>query len=151
MAMLGHILWMTTDHNRDENNDDGNAANKSPIRLLDWELTGLGSGPQDLGQYILSNMEPYGTIGTTRLRARTHWSRRDWAQRMSHGAIVGTNTQSEEWNGGCGFPCTFADKAVYTNGRNTFTIRLEPLCTTITSPWPTLRSLDPNGVETNTE
>ena len=28
------------------------------IRLLDWEMTGLGSGPQDLGQYILSNMDP---------------------------------------------------------------------------------------------
>lgn len=28
------------------------------IRLLDWEMVGLGSGPQDLGQYILSNMDP---------------------------------------------------------------------------------------------
>jgi aminoglycoside phosphotransferase (APT) family kinase protein len=28
------------------------------IRLLDWEMCGLGSGPQDLGQYIISNMEP---------------------------------------------------------------------------------------------
>lgn len=28
------------------------------IRLLDWEMCGIGSGPQDLGQYILSNMEP---------------------------------------------------------------------------------------------
>ena len=28
------------------------------IRLLDWEMCGLGSGPQDLGQYILSNMDP---------------------------------------------------------------------------------------------
>jgi hypothetical protein len=28
------------------------------LRLLDWEMVGLGSGPQDLGQYILSNMDP---------------------------------------------------------------------------------------------
>ena len=24
--------------------------------MLDWEMVGIGSGPQDLGQYILSNM-----------------------------------------------------------------------------------------------
>jgi Phosphotransferase enzyme family len=29
----------------------------SNIRLIDWEMVGLGSGPQDLGQYVLSNME----------------------------------------------------------------------------------------------
>eukprot|EP00531_Pseudo-nitzschia_arenysensis_P010166 CAMPEP_0116134908 /NCGR_PEP_ID=MMETSP0329-20121206/10907_1 /TAXON_ID=697910 /ORGANISM="Pseudo-nitzschia arenysensis, Strain B593" /LENGTH=429 /DNA_ID=CAMNT_0003629671 /DNA_START=44 /DNA_END=1333 /DNA_ORIENTATION=+ len=28
------------------------------LRLLDWEMVGVGSGPQDLGQYILSNMDP---------------------------------------------------------------------------------------------
>lgn len=28
------------------------------LKLLDWEMIGLGSGPQDLGQYILSNMDP---------------------------------------------------------------------------------------------
>lgn len=32
--------------------------NEKQIRLLDWEMCGLGSGPQDLGQYIISNMEP---------------------------------------------------------------------------------------------
>ena len=32
--------------------------NRYDIRLLDWEMCGLGSGPQDLGQYILSNMDP---------------------------------------------------------------------------------------------
>ena len=26
--------------------------------LLDWEAVGLGSGPQDLGQYVISHMEP---------------------------------------------------------------------------------------------
>lgn len=28
------------------------------MRLLDWEMCGIGSGPQDLGQYMLSNMDP---------------------------------------------------------------------------------------------
>ncbi|KAG7360672.1 ecdysteroid kinase [Nitzschia inconspicua] len=28
------------------------------LRLLDWEMVGVGSGPQDLGQYIISNMDP---------------------------------------------------------------------------------------------
>lgn len=28
------------------------------LKLLDWEMVGVGSGPQDLGQYILSNMDP---------------------------------------------------------------------------------------------
>ena len=39
---------------------DTNAAADSnwDLRLLDWEMVGLGSGPQDLGQYILSNMDP---------------------------------------------------------------------------------------------
>jgi thiamine kinase-like enzyme len=32
--------------------------NTHDLRLLDWEMTGLGSGPQDLGQYVLSNMDP---------------------------------------------------------------------------------------------
>jgi hypothetical protein len=57
-AWPGNVLWMTTDQNNGKNDDGGNAADKSPIRLLDWEMTGLGSGPQDLGQYILANMEP---------------------------------------------------------------------------------------------
>jgi len=30
----------------------------SNLKLLDWEMVGLGSGPQDLGQYVLSNMDP---------------------------------------------------------------------------------------------
>lgn len=40
----GNIMWNTSDG--------------SIIRLLDWEMCGLGSGPQDLGQYVLSNMDP---------------------------------------------------------------------------------------------
>ncbi len=40
----GNVMWNTTDN--------------ESIRLLDWEMVGLGSGPQDLGQYVLSNMDP---------------------------------------------------------------------------------------------
>ena len=39
----GNVMWNVTD---------------GQLRLLDWEMVGLGSGPQDLGQYILSNMDP---------------------------------------------------------------------------------------------
>ena len=28
------------------------------VKLVDWEMAGVGSGPQDLGQYVISNMEP---------------------------------------------------------------------------------------------
>lgn len=28
------------------------------LKLLDWEMVGIGSGAQDLGQYVLSNMDP---------------------------------------------------------------------------------------------
>ncbi|XP_065177867.1 uncharacterized protein LOC135808577 [Sycon ciliatum] len=31
---------------------------KRKVVLLDWELVGLGSGPQDIGQYMISHMEP---------------------------------------------------------------------------------------------
>lgn len=40
----GNVMW--------------NITNNKDIRLLDWEMVGLGSGPQDLGQYVLSNMDP---------------------------------------------------------------------------------------------
>lgn len=39
--------------------DYGISTNKSlNLRIIDWEMVGIGSGPQELGQYILSNMEP---------------------------------------------------------------------------------------------
>ena len=41
----GNFMWML-------DND------KAMLKLLDWEMVGLGSGPQDLGQYVLSNMDP---------------------------------------------------------------------------------------------
>ena len=40
----GNVLWMTKE--------------RDTIKLLDWEMVGLGSGPQDLGQYVISNMDP---------------------------------------------------------------------------------------------
>ncbi|KAL3922835.1 MAG: hypothetical protein SGILL_001990 [Bacillariaceae sp.] len=32
--------------------------NVHDLKCLDWEMVGVGSGPQDLGQYVLSNMDP---------------------------------------------------------------------------------------------
>lgn len=40
----GNVMWMTNERNS--------------IRFLDWEMVGLGSGPQDLGQYVISNFAP---------------------------------------------------------------------------------------------
>lgn len=43
----GNVLWT-----RPTESSSGS------ISLLDWEMVGLGSGPQDLGQYAISNMSP---------------------------------------------------------------------------------------------
>ena len=45
----GNVMWMI--HQSDEKDNDS-------IRMLDWEMVGLGSGPQELGQYVISNMDP---------------------------------------------------------------------------------------------
>ena len=43
----GNFMWMIQQKEEE-----------SYLKLLDWEMVGLGSGPQDLGQYVLSNMDP---------------------------------------------------------------------------------------------
>lgn len=43
----GNVLWSF-----EKGSESGS------LRLIDWEMVGLGSGPHDLGQYILSNMDP---------------------------------------------------------------------------------------------
>lgn len=40
----GNIMWMTD--------------KQDSIKFIDWEMVGLGSGPQELGQYVISNMDP---------------------------------------------------------------------------------------------
>jgi len=42
----GNIMWMTGNEKSDA------------IKFVDWEMVGLGSGPQELGQYVISNMDP---------------------------------------------------------------------------------------------
>jgi len=49
----GNVLWMTKEE-------------RYMIKLLDWEMVGLGSGPQDLGQYVISNMDPVERKGCER-------------------------------------------------------------------------------------
>ena len=38
----GNIMW-----HKDES-----------VKFIDWEMTGIGSGPEGLGQYVISNMDP---------------------------------------------------------------------------------------------
>ncbi|CAJ1959165.1 unnamed protein product [Cylindrotheca closterium] len=50
----GNIMWMILGSNSNNNNDDDD----DQIKIIDWEMVGLGSGPQELGQYVISNMDP---------------------------------------------------------------------------------------------
>lgn len=43
----GNIMWLC---------DKEESSTK--IKMIDWEMVGLGSGPQELGQYVISNMDP---------------------------------------------------------------------------------------------
>lgn len=51
----GNVM-ISTDHHATSTSTEGNGGVRD-LRLLDWEMVGVGSGPQDLGQYILSNMD----------------------------------------------------------------------------------------------
>lgn len=44
----GNVMWMC----------GGDEQRRQQVALIDWEMAGIGSGPQDLGQYMISNMEP---------------------------------------------------------------------------------------------
>eukprot|EP01038_Epipyxis_sp_PR26KG_P005120 gene5120-7133_t len=46
-----NIMWKIND-NKD------NFSNSSRSVLLDWEAVGVGSGPQDIAQYLISHMDP---------------------------------------------------------------------------------------------
>jgi len=52
----GNFMWMIQDGGSSSTNDPDD--DDAMLKLLDWEMVGLGSGPQDLGQYVLSNMDP---------------------------------------------------------------------------------------------
>lgn len=56
-AMLANMMWRK--HPRLQQSGD-NAANttSSHLVLLDWEVVGVGSGAQDLGQYFISHFSP---------------------------------------------------------------------------------------------
>lgn len=49
----GNVMWMIKKNHSDEKDNES-----SSVRFLDWEMVGLGSGPQELGQYVISNMAP---------------------------------------------------------------------------------------------
>jgi len=46
----GNIMWICSNSSGNEKED--------AIKIIDWEMVGLGSGPQELGQYVISNMDP---------------------------------------------------------------------------------------------
>jgi len=39
-------------------NSDQTKYSVTNVKLLDWEMVGIGSGPQDLGQFMISHVEP---------------------------------------------------------------------------------------------
>lgn len=52
----GNVIWSI--NNNSSSNSDASQVDIDKcrdIRLLDWEMVGIGSGPQDLGQYVISN------------------------------------------------------------------------------------------------
>jgi len=54
----GNAMWMIDHADDNAGRDEGGDDHTGRIRLVDWEMCGLGSGPQDLGQYAMSNLEP---------------------------------------------------------------------------------------------
>lgn len=50
----GNVMWMINENSTDEKINK----TSSSVCFLDWEMVGLGSGPQELGQYVISNMNP---------------------------------------------------------------------------------------------
>jgi len=63
------------------------------IRVLDWEMVGIGSGPQDLGQYILSNMSV-----EERRHCEKDLVKAYWEELISLGVDKGSFTWEECWN-----------------------------------------------------
>jgi Protein of unknown function (DUF1679) len=52
----GNVMWdIQNEIKRQPQLQVNEEIDKCNIRILDWEMVGLGSGPQDLGQYVLSN------------------------------------------------------------------------------------------------
>jgi thiamine kinase-like enzyme len=56
----GNVMWPTSKQ-------------KGKLKLLDFEMVGLGSGPQDLGQYVLSNFHPSERRACERELVQTYW------------------------------------------------------------------------------
>ena len=50
----GNILWKKGVSACNSNQQPSSSPDS--LRLVDWEMVGLGSGPQELGQYVISNM-----------------------------------------------------------------------------------------------
>ena len=66
-------------------------AGTTDLKLLDWEMVGLGSGPQDLGQYVLSNMDPQERGTCERQLVETYY------QELKKGGVPADYTWEECW------------------------------------------------------
>lgn len=62
------------------------------VKVLDWEMVGLGSGPQDLGQYVLSNMETEERRDCEEGLVRAYWE-----ELIDHGVDAGAFPWDECW------------------------------------------------------
>jgi len=51
------------------------ADSKRPLVVLDWELVGVGSGPQDLAQYLISHMDPATRKGCERRLVQAYFEK----------------------------------------------------------------------------
>jgi hypothetical protein len=50
----GNHFWLNPSKQEQEEGKDS----KGSVAFLDWELVGFGSGPQELGQYVISHVDP---------------------------------------------------------------------------------------------
>lgn len=83
-----NMLWRATSPKPADNSADAEARASSLV-LLDWEVVGLGSGAQDVGQYVISHMSP-----PTRRECEEPLMRLYYSQLVSYGTV---STEEYPW------------------------------------------------------
>lgn len=94
----GNVLISTNVVSEENKNNKSSAVGlgEAGIRVLDWEMVGLGSGPQDLGQYILSNMSIEERQSCEERIVKDYWE-----ELTSHGVDRDLFTWEECWREYC--------------------------------------------------
>jgi thiamine kinase-like enzyme len=104
----GNVMWMIQQQQQADSQtsmDDSKSQDiQGSIRLLDWEMVGVGSGPQDLGQYILSNMDPAERRDCERQLVQAYYEelKRCGVKNVDWDYTVGVNIKLEGSSVGCG-------------------------------------------------